>query len=359
MKHGIHALAAFALALFVSLLVIGAVVAAPREGVTASLRVAQSGLQPSQKLLATVTLSNPTASTVRILRWFTPAAGLEEPIFRVTLDGKPVPYIGAHYKRPAATRSDYLALGPGESVTWVVDLGDFYDLSGTGQYEIVYSVAAQGLFDGKGIAAASRDTLASGTARVKSAGSVEGLQVVTAPTPPPPGTNSYTACTTTQQAQLAAARSAASTYASGAASYLDAATKNARYTTWFGVDDATRYSTVRTHFGAISQAMATGTTGAGISFDCSSKKNVYAYVYVDRPYQIYLGRIYWRAPAIGTDSKAGTLIHEMSHFTVVAATADVVYGQTGAKSLALTDPASAVRNADSHEYFAENTPTLP
>ena len=61
----------------------------------------------------------------------------------------------------------------------------------------------------------------------------------------------------------------------------------------------------------------------------------------------------------GTDSKAGTLIHEMSHFTVVAGTDDWAYGQTAAKSLAFSDPAKALDNADSHEYFAENTPAQP
>ena len=61
----------------------------------------------------------------------------------------------------------------------------------------------------------------------------------------------------------------------------------------------------------------------------------------------------------GTDSKAGTLIHEMSHFTVVAGTDDYVYGQAGAKNLAITNPNNAVNNADNHEYFAENTPALP
>jgi peptidyl-Lys metalloendopeptidase len=39
---------------------------------------------------------------------------------------------------------------------------------------------------------------------------------------------------------------------------------------------------------------------------------------------------FWPAPANGTDSKAGTLIHEMSHFNVVAGTNDWVYGQSGA-----------------------------
>jgi len=47
----------------------------------------------------------------------------------------------------------------------------------------------------------------------------------------------------------------------------------------------------------------------------------------------------------------------MSHFTVVAGTDDLAYGQTAAKALATSDPGSAIRNADSHEYFAENTPS--
>jgi peptidyl-Lys metalloendopeptidase len=49
----------------------------------------------------------------------------------------------------------------------------------------------------------------------------------------------------------------------------------------------------------------------------------------------------------------------MSHFTVVAGTDDWVYGQSGAAELANRDPAKAIDNADSHEYFGENTPQLP
>ena len=58
----------------------------------------------------------------------------------------------------------------------------------------------------------------------------------------------------------------------------------------------------------------------------------------------------------GTDSRAGTLIHEMSHFNAVAGTDDHVYGQSSARSLAISNPADALDNADNHEYFAENTP---
>ena len=96
-----------------------------------------------------------------------------------------------------------------------------------------------------------------------------------------------------------------------------------------------------------------------LTLDCGCKKSYYAYVYANKPYVIYVCKAFWAAPLTGTDSKGGTLIHEMSHFSVVASTDDWAYGQAAAKSLAISDPAKALDNADSHEYFAENTPTLP
>jgi peptidyl-Lys metalloendopeptidase len=98
---------------------------------------------------------------------------------------------------------------------------------------------------------------------------------------------------------------------------------------------------------------------ASVTLDCGCRKKYYAYVYPTQPYTIYLCSVFWTAPLTGTDSKAGTLIHEMSHFNVVAGTDDYVYGQAGAKNLAITNPAQAIDNADNHEYFAENNPALP
>jgi peptidyl-Lys metalloendopeptidase len=91
---------------------------------------------------------------------------------------------------------------------------------------------------------------------------------------------------------------------------LKAGTQGSRYTTWFGIFDISRYSTVTTHFASIDNAMDT----APVMFDCGCKKKYYAYVYPTRPYAIYLCKVFWTAPMTGTDSKAGTLIHEMSHF---------------------------------------------
>jgi len=71
---------------------------------------------------------------------------------------------------------------------------------------------------------------------------------------------------------------------------------------------------------------------------------------------VYLCGAFWYAPNTGTDSKAGTLIHESSHFTAHGGTRDWAYGQAACKNLAITYPDRAINNADSHEYFAENYP---
>lgn len=86
----------------------------------------------------------------------------------------------------------------------------------------------------------------------------------------------------------------------------------------------------------------------------SCKKRYYAYVYPNQPYKVYLCNIFWLAPPVNRDSQAGTLVHEVSHFDVVAATDDFVYGENLAKNLALTNPDQAINNADNHEYFAED-----
>lgn len=329
--------------------------AAPKDGPAVSLSAAKNEFSQAEEVLVTVTISNPSGHSVRVLRWFTPMDGVEEPIFTVKVNNAPVDYTGAVYKRPAPTGSDYITLKSGESSDYVVNLGDYYDLSRTGQYKIHFYAASGNLFSEKSSNAASADFLASEAISLK----IEGRAAKgkpTPPPPPPPGGNTYNACTTAQQGALVKARGNAKTYASGAKNYLSGGNPDGlRYVTWFGVFDTSRLKNVSDHFTAISNAFVS----AGINFDCSCKQNYYAYVYPTRPYNIYLCRVFWVAPDTGTDSKAGTLIHEMSHFNVVASTNDYVYGQSGAMNLAVTDPGKATNNADNHEYFAENNPSLP
>jgi peptidyl-Lys metalloendopeptidase len=93
-----------------------------------------------------------------------------------------------------------------------------------------------------------------------------------------------------------------------------------------------------------------------VTVDCGCREDYYAYVYPNQPYKIYVCNAFWSAPMTGTDSKGGTLVHEMSHFTVVAGTGDWAYGHEAAAALAVGNPERAIDNADSHEYFGENTP---
>ena len=158
-----------------------------------------------------------------------------------------------------------------------------------------------------------------------------------------------------EQVGAGSAVTAARNYAENAKGYLNGGTVGPRYTTWFGAYSSQRYATALDHFQAIDAAM--DQNNGEITINCGCNQNYYAYVYPTRPYEIFVCRAFWSAPLAGTDSKGGTLVHEMSHFNVTAGTDDVVYGQSGAKSLALSDPNGALNNADSHEYFAENHPS--
>ena len=346
---------AFVFVLLAALFLTSAVGAAPKDGPAVSLSVAQSEFDSAQDVLVTVTISNPHKHTVRVLKWFTAADGVEEPLFAVTRNGEPVAYLGAHYKRPAATGQDYISLKAGESISHTVNLADYYDLTQSGQYEVAYAVASYHLFDEKGNAFKVRDSLLSEVLSLK----VEGRAPKSRPTPPPPpppGGNSFNACTLDQQNLLVSARNQAKTYSTDSRNYLNSNNSGTpRYLEWFGAYSSANHNTVLGNFTAITDAM----NNAGITFDCKCKQRYYAYVYPNQPYNIYLCQAFWSAPLSGTDSKAGTLIHEMSHFDVVAGTDDLAYGQTAARALADDDPAGAIRNADSHEYFAENTPYLP
>jgi hypothetical protein len=139
-------------------------------------------------------------------------------------------------------------------------------------------------------------------------------------------------------------------------------TSSERYATWFGSPNSTRQRDVTTHCKDIYNALENKT----IKFDCSSCKSnsdinydsTYAYVYPNDPYVINLCGAFWQSNLSGRDSQSGTLVHELSHFTVLAGTDDHVYGDVDAKNLANTNPTKAVNNAENHEYFAENTPFL-
>ena len=232
-------------------------------------------------------------------------------------------------------------------LSYTVELTAAYDLSRSGRYAIEY--ASRG---GHGAQAA---TLRSQPLYLW----LEGRSAKGSAPPPPPaaGATVYSSCSASQQSALVAATSQAVTYANSAVTYLNGAPPSPpqRYIKWFGSYSNSGWNTAKAHFTAVQSAF----TNQTLAYDCKCKKpSTYAYVYANQPYKIYLCGAFWKAPLEGTDSRGGTLIHEMTHFTAVAGTDDWAYGQTAAANLAISNPANALDNADSHEYFAENTPAL-
>lgn len=81
--------------------------------------------------------------------------------------------------------------------------------------------------------------------------------------------------------------------------------------------------------------------------------NTYAYVRGgEKENGIYLGGSFWVAKNIGIDSKAGTIVHEMTHRLLK--TKDHSYGTAKSKDNATNNPAVAADNADNYEHLAES-----
>lgn len=339
---------------------------AGNNGITVSISPAKNVLQASDDVYVNVTMTNTSTSPQYVLKYFTPFNGIEESLFNITRDGVKVRYLGAHYKRGEPKANDYLVLKPGKSYSQKVELSAMYDMSISGDYKISYNAASYNLFS----SSFTTNGFASTEKEIGTLQSEESSMWINGQHPrgyvaePAPsyasavgalaGSLTYTNCSSSQKTTVATAFASAKTYASNANSYFAAGKTGSRYTTWFGAYNSTRYSKVKSNFTKIGDAL----NNKAVVVDCGCTQSYFAYVYPNQPYKIYVCKAFWSAPNTGTDSKAGTLVHELSHFDIVANTDDVVYGQSGSKSLAISNPTQAITNADSHEYFAENTPAL-
>ncbi|MBN8227475.1 peptidase M35 [Corallococcus macrosporus] len=315
---------------------------------TAQVSVGKASMAASERVTVEVTLTNTSSAPVSIYKWDAPGEGLNEGRLSVSRDGQAVEYTGAHFKRVLGRSEDLITLAPGQSISGPVVVSDAYDLSVSGTYSIRYELEARA-----GVTALSSNSVSLFIeGRRNSREEAEAMRQVTGQSLAYSG-----ACTSSEQSSISTAFNSAKTYSNNAVSYLSATpSATSRYTTWFGTYSSTGWSEIKTHFTKIANAFAS----AAVVVDCScNESGTYAYVYPGSPYKIYVCGAFWSAPNTGTDSRAGTLVHEMSHFTVVAGTDDWAYGQTAAKNLAKSNPTRARDNADSHEYFAENTPSLP
>ena len=345
-----------------ALLVSATVASAAPRGLSSEIQAEKASLGAADDVFVRFTLRNDSSEDLYVLSWQTPLRGVDENIFQVTRDGQPVGYIGRLFKWATPRAEDFIRIPAGRSVSARVELSSVYDISRSGEYSIQYRVPVREALRATGakVAAAKLGNIESNVvtlgierderliAQAPADAQAPGLLVGEYRTP------TYTSCSSSRQSSLITALSNAQTISQKARDYLNnvpttSRPTNTAYRTWFGSYTSSRYSTVQSHYSNIYNSFVNQT----YNFNCSCTSSAYAYVYANQPYRVYLCNAFWNAPSLGIDSKAGTLVHEASHFTVLGGTQDYAYGTSAAQSLATSNPSQAVMNADNHEYFAE------
>jgi peptidyl-Lys metalloendopeptidase len=350
----------FVLAGLAALLICAPAAFAGAGSLSAEIQADKALLGVADDVFVRFTLSNESREDLYVLSWQTALRGIREDIFDVRRDGKPVPYVGRLYKWATPQAADFVRIPAGGSVSARVELSSAYDISRSGEYSIQYRVPVREALRAVGadVAAAKLGQIES---NVLSLGIERDERLIAARAAEAPETVAgesltpgFVSCSSTRQSSLLTATSNAEAISLLARNYLNnlpvaSRSTDTAYRTWFGAYTTSRYSTVQSHFNAIYSAFNT----KSFTYHCDCTDNAYAYVYTNQPYNVHLCNAFWNAPNLGIDSKAGTLVHEASHFNVVAGTSDYAYGTSACQRLANTNPKKAINNADSHEYFAE------
>jgi peptidyl-Lys metalloendopeptidase len=322
----------------------------------------------SNGLPITFTLTNTSLQSVRILKWGTPFEnGFNRNIFEVWQGDTHVPYTGRLVKRGEPQAEDFITLEPNETISQVLDVADGYAVYDAGDYTISFNsiltiVKADSELTLNKIKNDSPDEAFQLTMKSEVITSHMYLDRVQFFAKQPPA---FTSCSATQRNTLDEALTQSEILAEESSNALVSTSvqqrPNAnRYSTWFGDYTSSRYNTVSNKFNKIHDVLA----NKQVTFDCFCDPAIFdpvttfAYVNPGQPYRIHLCDVFWEINMLGVNSKAGTIIHETSHFNVVANTNDHQYGPADVQNLAETNPGLAIDNADNYEFFAENTPAL-
>ncbi|CAE6408966.1 unnamed protein product [Rhizoctonia solani] len=283
------------------------------------------------------------------------------------------PDVAASLSNPNA----YTVLKPGENKTVIHDLSGMYNFQTTGSYEVRVTANAEWFHVVKddGSVGYVQAKIYDGpeatnwtAAHISESGTCASLRgLVSAGIPSHPlarrweaGTGLakrvlYNNCSATQEKDILQGALGANSYINQSSQFLADSYHlgNSRYRTWFGPYEKKRWDTVARHFALLHDQPQR------FRYDCScTEEDTFAYVYPDQFGTVYLCESFWRAPVLGRDSRAGTIIHEATHFTQIASTEDHARGHKRAQELAINSPNQAIMNADSHEYFAENNPEI-
>ena len=179
-----------------------------------------------------------------------------------------------------------------------------------------------------------------------------------------PALADFQQCSARQQSDIKKAR--ANAFDALSAATVQITPQNGAYRTWFGRWDSVRAKFVRNTISALKNHIRT----SKITFVCAGQGTgtcsggTYAYVYPEDSGTIYLCDQYFTLPSLSdatflevfnSGTRAGTIIHEMTHYNDVGGTADNCYNRDVCGAYARTNPNGAAHNADSFQYFSEDT----
>jgi hypothetical protein len=324
-------------------------------------------------------LTNDGDEDLYVLKWYTPLEGINSDCLTVLRNGKTrVPYDGPMVKRGNPGPDDYVLIPAGKTVAVDVDLSESYAVSRPAKYQVELNIPAlervpappatdkstvlaraksaphlEALTGGRTQFTVKKGslrlptrgqaarTVSESLGKAKEADSSRGAAGRAAGPLPP----NFIGGTASRRTQVAKAHSDGFALCEGALASL---ANNARYREWFGAYSAARFNKVKAAYTKIRNRMRTVTFTYDLS-GAGCKSGWFAYTHKGDT-RIWLCGSFWTAPPVGTDSKAGTVLHEHSHSD--ANTDDLAYGQTNARALATSQPDNAVRNADNYEYYA-------
>lgn len=177
------------------------------------------------------------------------------------------------------------------------------------------------------------------------------------------GADTYVRCTKAEAETIARAVSDAKRLSTSAAAAVG---DTPIYEIWFGKYSSANAEVVRTNLKNVVKAIRTGsvTTLCAEVSPAECDPDMFAYVYDDQPFRLHICPEFFSLPnmanlrpgqlASSFGTRAGTIIHEITHFNTIADTQDHCYGRDVCSDMAQDDPLLAMQNADSYQYFAED-----
>ncbi|TFK98810.1 deuterolysin M35 metalloprotease [Pterulicium gracile] len=333
-----------------------AATAAASPGLSFSVSAPKS-IEGVANLKLSSVLENTGDEVIRVLNDpQTPLSKLPTKSFTVTgsAGGHPS-FRGAHAKYDpeiAAAKGAYTTIQPGESVRLNHDLSTLFDFTDAGEddYDFIPNKPFTLVKEDGTLEHITADLPSRPTAKIT--GNLAAREVPTKRNKMRIEKRAdFPGCSSSEESDLVTAYGAATSMANEASSSISSASSgDARYEEWFGAYSSSNQGTAS---GILSKVA--GGDWTGFSYDCScTEAGTYAYVYPARYGEIFLCGVFWDIAVSGPNSRAGTLIHESSHFTQNGGTDDIVYGTSGARDLASSSPSQAINNADNYEYYAEH-----